>query len=232
MQTNNSNLLNPAGSLSAKELALSDGLARLSDEQLVMLILGKRQTGSVASELASEVTDVIDTRSFDQLLSKLLLLDGVGEDGALAVAGALELGRRKSAIYRAQIHFPRDVIPFLKHFALKPVEHFIVVSVNGAMEILSIKVISVGTIDNATILPRDVFSDAVALHASGIICCHNHPSSDCYPSKLDQQTTRVLQKAAALLCIDFLDHIIITKEAEFSFLDHGLLDPNSFDDES
>ena len=149
----------------------------------------------------------------------------------MALTAALELGRRKSAIYRAQIHRPRDVIPFLKHFALKPVEYFIVVSVNGAMEILSMKVISVGTANKAIIVPRDVFSDAVALHAAGIICCHNHIGRDCYPSKEDEKTTRMLQKAADLLCITFLDHIIITKDAEFSFLDHGLLACEPFEDE-
>ena len=232
MQINDFNFSDSTNSQSVKELALSGGLACLTDEQLVMLILGKGQEGGTGETLASKVTDLIDTGSFDQLLPKLSALDGVGKDGALVLTASLELGRRKSAIYRAQIRFPRDVIPFLKHFALKPVEHFIVVSVNGAMEILSMKVIAVGTIDNATILPRDVFSDAVALHASGIICCHNHPSSDCYPSKQDRHTTQQLQKAASLLAISFLDHIIITKDADFSFLDHGLLNSPYINDES
>ena len=224
MQINNSIFSDSAGGKSVKELALSDGMGRPSDEQLVMLILGKDQAGSISLQQASKITQLIDTGSFESLVSKLTKIEGVGEESALALAAALELGRRKSAIYRVRIRCPQDVTPFLKYFALKPVEYFIVVSVNGAMEILSVKVISVGSVDNAAIHPRDVFSDAVALHASGIICCHNHPGGDCYPSELDRQTTRLLQKAAELLCITFLDHIIITKDAEFSFLDHGLLD--------
>ena len=231
MQINNSNLSDPTDIQNAKDLVLSEGIGRPSDEQLIMLILGKGQMGSYRRILASKVIEQIDTGSFEDLVLKLAQFDGVGEDGALALAAALELGRRKSAIYRAQIRCPRDVAPFLKHFALKPVEHFIVVSVNGAMEILSMKVISVGTVDKAVILPRDVFSDAISLHASGIICCHNHPDTNCYPSKEDKETTRQLQKAAALLSIVFLDHIIITKDAVFSFLDHGLLGSATFDDE-
>ena len=231
MQITNSILLDSSDSQSARELALSDGVGRLSDEHLVMLILGKCQSTSISLELASKITQLIDTSSRDGLVSALARLEGSSEDSALALAAALELGRRKNAIYRAQIRSPSDVTPFLKHYALKPVEYFIVVSLNGAMDILSTKVISVGSVDKALVLPRDVFSEPVALHAAGIICCHNHTGTNCTPSEPDLKTTRLLQQAAKVLSIAFLDHIIITKDAQFSFLDHGLLDSPPFDDE-
>ena len=106
---------------------------------------------------------------------------------------------------------------------MQPTEHFITVTVNGAKEILSTRVVSVGTINKALIHPREVFANAVSEYASGIICCHNHPCGQCYPSNADIDSTKILQKAAKILGIVFMDHIIITKEDYFSFLEHGML---------
>lgn len=112
-------------------------------------------------------------------------------------------------------------------YSLEPAEHFITITTNGAHEILSTKVVSVGTVNKALIHPREVFADAVAEHASGIICCHNHPCNQCYPSDADIESTRQLQKASQILGISFLDHLIVTRDSYFSFLEHDMLKPSS-----
>ena len=109
-------------------------------------------------------------------------------------------------------------------------EHFITITTNGAHEIIGSKVISIGTVSRALIHPREVFADAVSQHASGIICCHNHPCNQCYPSNADIESTKQLYKASSILGISFLDHIIITRDGYFSFLEHGMLENDrSFD---
>ncbi|WP_273465881.1 JAB domain-containing protein [Treponema succinifaciens] len=206
-----------------RELTLLNGISYPDDEELIMLILGKGTKNNPIESLAEKVTKTINSSNEEELIPNLKKINGMGESRALIIAAALELGRRRRGILRSSINAPKDVIPFLQHYTLMPTEHFITVTVNGAKEILSTRVVSVGTINKALIHPREVFANAVSEYASGIICCHNHPCGQCYPSNADIDSTKVLQKAAKILGIVFMDHIIITKEDYFSFLEHGML---------
>lgn len=206
-----------------RELTLLNGISYPDDEELIMLILGKGTKNNPIESLAEKVTKAINSSNDEELIPNLKKIEGMGESRALIIAAALELGRRRRGILRSSINAPKDVIPFLQHYTLMPTEHFITVTVNGAKEILSTRVVSVGTINKALIHPREVFANAVSEYASGIICCHNHPCGQCYPSNADIDSTKVLQKAAKILGIVFMDHIIITKEDYFSFLEHGML---------
>lgn len=206
-----------------RELTLLNGISYPDDEELIMLILGKGTKNNPIESLAEKVTKAINSSNEEELIPNLKKIEGMGESRALIIAAALELGRRRRGILRSSINAPKDVIPFLQHYTLMPTEHFITVTVNGAKEILSTRVVSVGTINKALIHPREVFANAVSEYASGIICCHNHPCGQCYPSNADIDSTKILQKAAKILGIAFMDHIIITKEDYFSFLEHGML---------
>ncbi len=206
-----------------RELTLLNGISYPDDEELIMLILGKGTKNNPIESLAEKVTKAINSSNDEELIPNLKKIEGMGESRALIIAAALELGRRRRGILRSSINAPKDVIPFLQHYTLMPTEHFITVTLNGAKEILSTRVVSVGTINKALIHPREVFANAVSEYASGIICCHNHPCGQCYPSNADIDSTKVLQKAAKILGIVFMDHIIITKEDYFSFLEHGML---------
>lgn len=206
-----------------RELTLLNGISYPDDEELIMLILGKGTKNNPIESLAEKVTKTINSSNEEELIPNLKKINGMGESRALIIAAALELGRRRRGILRSSINAPKDVIPFLQHYTLMPTEHFITVTVNGAKEILSTRVVSVGTINKALIHPREVFANAVSEYASGIICCHNHPCGQCYPSNADIDSTKILHKAAKILGIVFMDHIIITKEDYFSFLEHGML---------
>lgn len=206
-----------------RELTLLNGISYPDDEELIMLILGKGTKNNPIESLAEKVTKTINSSNEEELIPNLKKINGMGESRALIIAAALELGRRRRGILRSSINAPKDVIPFLQHYTLMPTEHFITVTVNGAKEILSTRVVSVGPINKALIHPREVFANAVSEYASGIICCHNHPCGQCYPSNADIDSTKILQKAAKILGIVFMDHIIITKEDYFSFLEHGML---------
>lgn len=206
-----------------RELTLLNGISYPDDEELIMLILGKGTKNNPIESLAEKVTKTINSSNEEELIPNLKKINGMGESRALIIAAALELGRRRRGILRSSINAPKDVIPFSQHYTLMPTEHFITVTVNGAKEILSTRVVSVGTINKALIHPREVFANAVSEYASGIICCHNHPCGQCYPSNADIDSTKILQKAAKILGIVFMDHIIITKEDYFSFLEHGML---------
>ena len=173
-----------------RELTLLNGISYPDDEELIMLILGKGTKNNPIESLAEKVTKTINSSNEEELIPNLKKINGMGESRALVIAAALELGRRRRGILRSSINAPKDVIPFLQHYTLMPTEHFITVTVNGAKEILSTRVVSVGTINKALIHPREVFANAVSEYASGIICCHNHPCGQCYPSNADIDSTK------------------------------------------
>ena len=79
-----------------------------------------------------------------------------------------------------------------------------------------------GTIDGASVHPREVVKEALARNAAALIFCHCHPSGQASPSTADEQITRRLKEALALVDIRVLDHVIIG-ETITSFAESGLL---------
>ena len=159
-----------------RELALRKGLSFPSDSELVMLILGSGSKAAPVESLARRVLEVIKESPAGEIVPRLGGIRGMGNSKALAVAAALELGRRRSGYLKAVVNSPGEVIPYVKLYAMEQREHFICVSLNGAHEILGIRVVSIGTASRAIIHPRDVFSDPVAEHASAVISVRSLPA--------------------------------------------------------
>jgi DNA repair protein RadC len=88
---------------------------------------------------------------------------------------------------------------------------------------LNVRVISIGLIDRSPVHPREVFADAVADRASGIVVAHNHPAGGLDPSPADVEITRQLKQAGEVVGIALLDHIIFSRSGYFSFLEAGRL---------
>ena len=80
-----------------------------------------------------------------------------------------------------------------------------------------------GTIDGASVHPREVVKAALVSNASSVIFFHNHPSGVCEPSTADELITRRLREALALIDIRVLDHIIVAGQQTLSFAERGLL---------
>ena len=206
-----------------REKALEHGFSYLFDEELIMLILGSGTRGLPVEYMAERIADVLDDCDFEDAVENLLRVKGVGQGKALAVAAALELGRRRSNHLRAPIKSPCDIVPFLKNYAVSEREHFLLVTLNGGHEILQIHVITVGTLNRTLIHPREVFTTAMRDNAAAIIVSHNHPSGNCQPSEEDIAITETLEKVSVIMGIELLDHVIVSRETFFSFLEHKML---------
>lgn len=206
-----------------RELVLENGLAYPSTAELIMLILGSGTKKTPVDVLAAKVERVIASTNPPELIAALQKIDGIGTTKALALAAAIELGRRVNRTPQAYLARPRDVLPYVQQYAMQPVEHFVCVTVNGMHEVMSIRVLCVGGSNKAVLRPREIFCEALKEHASAIVLCHNHPSGNCMPSEDDIVTTLELRKTALILGLALLDHLIITKNGYFSFLEHGLL---------
>ena len=206
-----------------REKALAHGLCFPFDEELIMLILGSGSHEIPVDVMAGRIVQVLNDSEEEDIVKNLMNLKGVGESKALAIAAALELGRRKYSHLRAVINSAEDLIPFVRNYAVSTKEHFLAITLTGGHEIIQIHVISVGTLDKTLIHPRDIFSVAIKENAAALIVCHNHPSGNCQPSKEDIKTTRILYEVSKIIGIHLLDHIIIDCNTYFSFLQNSLV---------
>ena len=117
------------------------------------------------------------------------------------------------------------LIPYVNHFTMNDKEHFLAVTLDGGHNIIQTHVVSVGTVNRTLLHPREVFTEAIREKASAIILCHNHPSGNTDPSEEDIDTTENLVEVSQIVGIPILDHIIISRNGYFSFLEHKLLKP-------
>ena len=219
--------LEDEGKIEVRERTLENGITYPSDEELIMLILGSGTRKKPIEILALEVLETVMASNDEDLIDNLLHIDGIGRTKALMIAAALEFGRRFNRNPQYALSTPSEIIPFIQNYAMQAQEHFLCVTLNGAREIISIRVICTGSGNMAIIKPSDVFANAIKEHASAIIVSHNHPSGNPAPSMQDIKTTLKLYQAAEILGISLLDHIIITKRNYFSFLEHGIIDEKS-----
>ena len=114
-------------------------------------------------------------------------------------------------------------MPYVKHYADRKQEHFLCATINGANEILNIRVVSIGLIDRTPVHPREVFAEALSDRASAIIVAHNHPAGSLEPSTYDVEVTKQLKAAGVVMGITLLDHIIFNRTGYVSFLESGRL---------
>src|SRR6266849_9130161 len=127
--------------------------------------------------------------------------------------------------YNQQIRSAVDASTLL-HTYLAEVdrEHFVIILLNQKNRVIGVHTVSVGSLTASIVHPREVFKSAILSNAASIICGHNHPSTDCQPSREDRAITQRLKEAGALLGIHLLDHVIVGGEGRyFSFADENLL---------
>jgi DNA repair protein RadC len=127
-------------------------------------------------------------------------------------------------IFKTPVDNPKKVYDSIKHYSTIDREIVIILSLNSACQVLDCAVVSVGGITHSDICPSTIFKPAVLAGASSIIIAHNHPAGRLDPSPCDCSITKTLLKAAQLLGLKLLDHMIITRTGFYSFADAGKMD--------
>ncbi|WP_157150522.1 RadC family protein [Brachyspira sp. SAP_772] len=119
----------------------------------------------------------------------------------------------------------KDLINYLViKFGRLKFEAFSIICLDINKRLISIEQIFRGTIDSATIYPRDLVEKALSLGSSYVLLSHNHPSGIAKPSKADIEITEIIYKAFFMVNIKVLDHIIIAGNLHYSFRENGILD--------
>ncbi len=116
---------------------------------------------------------------------------------------------------------PDDVANFVRSILTdNSREHFVALYLDGAHQVTSYSIVSIGTANASMVHPREVFQRAILAGAVSIIIAHNHPSGILTPSDEDHNVTQRLKVAAEILGIKLLDHLIISDVANVSIIDH------------
>lgn len=206
-----------------REKLLAKGAAALKDHELLAILLAKGTSKIDVMTLAQNLIRVVDAKGLNLKVEDIEHLEGMGSVKAMTVIAAIEFARRRIKPDGAKIETPADLLPHVRHYADRKQEHFLCATINGANEILNIRVVSIGLIDRSPVHPREVFADALSDRASAVIVAHNHPSGGLEPSPSDINITAQLKAAGVIVGIDLLDHIIFNRTGYFSFLEDGRL---------
>ena len=204
-----------------REKLEASGPASLSDKELLAIILNTGIKGKNVLEVAEGLLGILDKNKDIPGINEISHLSGLGKTKACAVAAMLEFGRRRYGAYSAQIKNPADIFTLVRHYADRKQEHFISLSLNGANEVLAVRVVTIGLVNKTIIHPREVFADIIQDRAAAFCVAHNHPSGQLAGSPEDIEITECLRSAAAILGLHFIDHIIFSETSWWSFRENG-----------
>ena len=207
------------------------GHQSLSDAELLAILLGTGTRLESAVDLARRLLGSVGND-----LNRLGRLDirdlcsrvrGIGPAKATSIVAAMELARRRRAesaapneIIQSSMQIARMFAPLLSDL---PHEEFWLVLLNRCNRFMAKYRVSTGGVNQSVVDPRMVFKYAVQHLASGLVFCHNHPSGNLTPSKIDISLTKQLVAGAKLFDLQVLDHVIVGDGGYFSFADEGLL---------
>jgi DNA repair protein RadC len=214
-----------------REKLMEKGKEALSNAELIAILLGSGNPKESAVALSQRIMHSIENNLVE--LSKLGIkelqeFNGIGEAKAISIIAAMELGRRRresEVMKKAQIRSSKDVFELMQPvLADKNYEEFWILLTNRANKVIRKIQISDGGVSGTVADPKRIFKHALENLASGIILCHNHPSSNLTPSQEDIHITRKAKHGGKLLDIQVLDHLIFGDEKYYSFADEGKLD--------
>ncbi|ABL01328.1 RadC family protein [Pelobacter propionicus] len=118
---------------------------------------------------------------------------------------------------------PKQVFELFKDLIYETKEHFITLHLDGKNRIMCMDRVSIGSLNQSIVHPREVFKTALLSNAAAIICVHQHPSGDPNPSSEDLSITKRLKEAGEIMGIRVLDHIVVGHEDYISFVEKGLM---------
>jgi DNA repair protein RadC len=212
-------------SLDIRERLARSGAPAISDAELLAAILGSGNRQMEVRVLAAHILSKCDFSAGVPDIPTLTGIAGLGQAQACRISAALELGKRFYGIRDRRITGPADAWQLVRHFADRKQERFLCCTLNGAHDVLAVRIITLGLANRTIVHPREVFAEAVADRACAILVAHNHPSGRLEPSREDEDITGRIRDAGEILGIPLLDHIIFSQEGYVSLMEQGVLKP-------
>ena len=205
-----------------REKLIKYGQKRLSDDELIAVILGTGYKGFDVFKLSKEIIESIQNiKELDDItVDELKKYKGIGTSKALNLLASIELGKRIISYHEDFIYFknPLDIYKDLYYDVsdLKQ-EAFYVYYLDIKLKLIAKKRLFLGTSINVQVDAKEILKYALKHSATGIILAHNHPSGDARPSMADKKVTKEIKELSDKLGIFFIDHLIISKNEYYSF---------------
>ncbi|TAL83676.1 MAG: JAB domain-containing protein [Rhodanobacter sp.] len=211
-----------------REKLLARGSAALSDAELLAVLLGSGSHGKDAIALGRELLEAAG--SLGNLLEqpeRQIRARGLGPAKQARIAAALELARRSLAEelhQRQSLGNPRDSGDYLRaRLRHLPYEVFGCLYLDNRHRVLAFEELFRGTVDGASVHPREVVRACLQHNACAVIFAHNHPSGVAEPSAADRAITHQLRDALQLVGVRVLDHLVIGSGEPVSMASRGLI---------
>lgn len=213
-----------------REKMLLKGKHALSDAELIAILLGSGTPTRSALDVAQDVLQNSKNNLFlfgKLNVNELKKIKGIGVAKAVTLCAAIELGKRRQAVgqkERIKITSAQIAYNTLKYdFQDLAHEEFYVLYLNRGNYVLHKQQISKGGIAGTVVDGKIIFKTALDVNATGIVLAHNHPSGRLFPSECDKRITRQLKEFGKLIEIEVLDHLIVSDNGYFSFVEKGLM---------
>jgi DNA repair protein RadC len=211
-----------------REKLLTRGSAALSDAELLAVLLGSGARGKDALAMGRELLS--DAGSLSALLTRpeqAIRTRGLGPAKRARIAAALELARRslgEQLRERPALGNPRDSGDYLRaRLRDLPYEVFGCLYLDNRHRVLAFEELFRGTVDGASVHPREVVRACLKHNACAVIFAHNHPSGVAEPSAADRAITHELRNALQLVGVRVLDHLVIGSGEPVSMAARGLI---------
>lgn len=214
-----------------REKLLEYGASKLSDEELLAIIIKNGTKGYSAKDLGILILEKIGGLENLKNVNIHTLDDikGLGLVKKIEILVLVELGKR---IYlNNTLKYPKKYLnPEYIYNDNKCIfnglkqEYFYCLYLDSKKNLIERKLLFMGTVDRSLVHPREVFKNAYLYSASCFICMHNHPSGDITPSRADIEITNTLREIGKIQGIEMLDHLIISDNAFFSFYQNKLME--------
>ena len=202
------------------------GVSTLSMAELVAVLWGVGTRKEDVLEMAQRVLKEYGERAIlhETNPSKLAEALGIPKNKAYQLIVGLELGRRyfdKRGERPVFVRTSRQAWEHLSDMGTLNKEQLRGLYLNSRYQLVHEETISVGSLTSNIVHPREVFQPAIERGAVAVIIAHNHPSGDTEPTRADKDVTRQLQAGGAILGIELLDHLIVTRDTYVSLLEHS-----------
>ncbi len=212
-----------------REKLLQRGATALTDAELLAIFLRTGTQGKTAVDLAREL--LTEYRSLQALLNadqkRFCQSLGLGAAKYAQLQAVLEMARRhfNEVLQRGDVLTSPEVTRAYLSAQLRGYRHevFACLFLDNQHRVIQWEELFRGTIDGASVYPREVVKQALHHNAAAVIFAHNHPSGVAEPSQSDRLITDKLKAALNLLDIRVLDHFIVGDGMPYSFAEHGLL---------
>lgn len=210
-----------------RERLLQYGVNALSNEELLSIVLKNGYKNNSVKELSNNLLkELKDITNLSEIpINKLIKIKGIGKAKAATILASIELGRRvykEKENLNIKLDSSKSIYNYIKDdLAYKKQEFFYCLYLDTKKYLIEKKLLFIGTLNHASVHPREIFKHAYLLSAHSIICIHNHPTGDVLPSKEDLLFTKNLVEIGKINSINVIDHIIIGNNNYYSFYENN-----------